>query len=78
MQLSTEELRAAVLIARAAALNAEIAGMIAENQWRQSNGNAMAYDEAARVLTQHDPAFLEFDVPRNVVRIEREDRMPCA
>lgn len=47
MQLATEELRAAVLVARAAALNAEIAGMIAENQWRQSNGNAMAYDEEA-------------------------------
>jgi hypothetical protein len=47
MNLSTEELRAAVLIARAAALNAEVAGMQAENQHRKNCGLAVAYTEEA-------------------------------
>jgi len=47
MQMGTEELRAAVLNARAAALNAAIAGMVAANQERESAGYALAYDEGA-------------------------------
>lgn len=43
MNVATEELRAAVLIVRAAALNAEVAGMQAENQHRTSCGQSVAY-----------------------------------
>lgn len=35
----------AYVIAQAAALNARIAGMVAENQWRLHVGQAMAYNE---------------------------------
>ena len=41
----TDEIRAAVLMARAACLNAEIAGMVAENQQRVHQGQSMAYGE---------------------------------
>jgi len=41
----THEERAAFLIAQAACLNAEIAGMVAENMQRESLGLSMAYGE---------------------------------
>lgn len=42
-----EEMRVAVLMARTAALNAEVAGMQAENQHRTMNGLSIAYGEEA-------------------------------
>jgi hypothetical protein len=42
-----EELRAAILMARAAALNAEVAGMQAENMQRVHRGESIAYDGKA-------------------------------
>lgn len=47
MNLATEELRAAVLNARTAALNATVAGMTAENQHRMNCGNGVAYTREA-------------------------------
>jgi len=47
MTIQTEELRAAILNARAASLNAEIAGMVSENELRRSTGQTLAYDEKA-------------------------------
>ncbi|MCH7910952.1 MAG: hypothetical protein IIB38_15225 [Candidatus Hydrogenedentes bacterium] len=44
--MTTEE-RAAFLIAQAAILNAEIAGMVAENMQREAVGASMAYGEDA-------------------------------
>ena len=44
--MTTEE-RAAFLIAQAAILNAEIAGMVAENMQREACGHSMAYGEEA-------------------------------
>ena len=38
-----DSLKAAILIARAAQVNAEIAGMVAENQHRIANGDSIAY-----------------------------------
>lgn len=38
-----ESLKAAILIARAAQVNAEIAGMMSENQHRVANGDSIAY-----------------------------------
>lgn len=43
----TDEQKAAFIMAQAAVLNAEIAGMVAENMQRQALGHSMAYDEAA-------------------------------
>lgn len=45
MIAATEELRAAILNARAAALNAEISGMVADNQHRMNCGMSVAYCE---------------------------------
>lgn len=39
--------RAALLIAMAAVLNARIAGMVAENDFRKQKGETVAYDEMA-------------------------------
>ena len=38
-----DSLKAAILIARAAQVNAEVAGMVAENQHRITNGDSIAY-----------------------------------
>lgn len=43
----TPEQQAAYVIAQAACLMAEVAGMQAENQWRVQNGNSLAYGEDA-------------------------------
>ncbi len=43
----TPEERAAFIIAQAACLNAEVAGMLAENQHRMNCGNSIAYGEEA-------------------------------
>ena len=40
-----EEQRIAYVIAQAAVLNATIAGMVAENEYRKQCGNQIAYDE---------------------------------
>lgn len=37
--------RAAFIVAQAAMLNAEIAGMIADNEWRQDSGLSIAYGQ---------------------------------
>ena len=42
-----EEMRVAILLARAATLNAEVAGMQAENQMRMLREESLAYDEKA-------------------------------
>jgi hypothetical protein len=42
-----DNLKAAVLMARAASLQAEVAGMIAANIEQESQGYALAYDEKA-------------------------------
>ena len=47
MTVETEVLRAAVLIARAASLNAEVAGMNAANELCRSLGQTLVYDEKA-------------------------------
>lgn len=41
----TPEQKAAYIMAQAAALNARVAGMRAENDWRISCGNSIAYTE---------------------------------
>ncbi len=41
----TTEQKAAFIMAQAACLNAEIAGMVAENQWRAHRGESPAYSE---------------------------------
>ena len=43
----TAEQKAALIIARAAVLSAEVAGMIAENQMRMQRDEAIAYDDEA-------------------------------
>lgn len=43
----TPEQKAAFIMAQAAVLNAEIAGMVAENIYRQACGKTIAYDEQA-------------------------------
>lgn len=43
----TPEQQAAFIIAQAAVFNAEIAGMVAENQWRTHRGEVIAYAEDA-------------------------------
>lgn len=43
----TDDLKAAILNARSATLNAEIAGMVAENQHRISCGESIAYGKEA-------------------------------
>lgn len=45
----TPEQQAAFVNAQTALLNCEVAGMVAENQVRQSLGQSMAYDETAFV-----------------------------
>lgn len=42
-----DALKAAILNAKVAAVQAEIAGMVEENEERRSNGYASAYDAAA-------------------------------
>ena len=43
----TVEQKAALIMARAAVLNAQVAGMIAENQMRMQRDEAIAYDDEA-------------------------------
>lgn len=43
----TDEQKAAFIMAQAAVLNAEVAGMTAENEDRISRGLTIAFDEAA-------------------------------
>lgn len=45
--ISREMQKAALIMARAAELNARVAGMIAENQQRIADGRAIAYPEKA-------------------------------
>ena len=54
--MNTEQ-RIAFVIARAADLNARIAGMTAENMQRAACGHSMAYDDAAFCKVADEYAF---------------------
>jgi hypothetical protein len=43
----TPEQKAALVVAQAALLNCEVAGMVAENQHRMNCGNSIAYGDEA-------------------------------
>ena len=67
MKIETEELKAAILNARAARLNAEVAGMVAENQQRLANGLSIAYDNAAFEYASRNSGLEHDDVIRLII-----------
>jgi len=50
----TDEQKAAFVMAQAALLNARVAGMVAQNQFRMSYDNSISYDENAFIAVERE------------------------